>query len=113
MNCPDCGVRPGEWHRRGCDVEQCPRCGGQLARCQKDNGDAVPLGERLPWAGYWPGEDQCRQWGWFARPTPDGWRRCRPDHPDASPDLNRLREEAAWDRRAKRYRQVARRRGGR
>lgn len=31
--CGDCGVREGELHHRGCDMERCPFCGGQLITC--------------------------------------------------------------------------------
>ncbi len=31
--CGDCGARPGGFHHHGCDLEACPRCGGQLITC--------------------------------------------------------------------------------
>ena len=31
-NC-DCGVEFGKYHELGCDMEQCPRCKGQLLSC--------------------------------------------------------------------------------
>ncbi len=33
--CHDCGIlnRPGNIHHFGCDMERCPKCGGQLISC--------------------------------------------------------------------------------
>lgn len=31
--CHDCNVELGGFHHPGCDMERCPRCGGQLISC--------------------------------------------------------------------------------
>ena len=31
--CGDCGVQPGGFHHHGCDIEECPRCHGQVLSC--------------------------------------------------------------------------------
>ena len=31
--CHDCGIKHGNYHHPGCDVERCPKCSGQLISC--------------------------------------------------------------------------------
>ena len=99
VSCPDCGVRPGERHARGCDVERCPLCGRQRFSCSCDH----RKGRRMPWTGEWPGEAECREFGWYARPVPGGWKPCAPTEPGADPDLNRLYVNARWDPSQRRW----------
>jgi hypothetical protein len=100
--CRDCGAAPSEFHRPGCDVEQCPYCGFQFISC--DCRRRAPLDDRLPWTGLWPGVAECREFGWFARLVPGrGWVPCEADEEGAVEDLNRLHVEAVWDRAAKRF----------
>ena len=32
--CGDCGVKQGQIHDYGCDLEECPQCGEQLISCR-------------------------------------------------------------------------------
>jgi hypothetical protein len=48
-SCPDCGVKPGDYHLSGCDVERCSQCGRQLISC-----DCNEAEYRIPWLGEWP-----------------------------------------------------------
>ncbi len=97
-DCPDCGVSPNESHKGGCDVERCYECGGQLISC-----DCSFQTEQLPWSGEWPGVAECREFGWYSKPTPIGWKSCSKDDPGASEDLNRLHVAAIWDKSKGRY----------
>lgn len=109
--CRDCGALPGKYHTLGCDVERCPYCGGQLLMCLMcgcveayESPWPPPLDDRMPWTGEWPGERECREFGWYARIVPGkGWVACAPDVPGAREDLNRLLMETEWDRENKRY----------
>ncbi len=39
--CADCAVAKGQFHVPGCDVERCPRCGGQVITCHCPYDDEV------------------------------------------------------------------------
>ena len=74
-NCPACSAKPGELHRPGCNVEQCPMCGRQLLGCKHflvDAKKAPPDAERMPWTGERPGTRECREYGWFVKQNPEG-----------------------------------------
>ena len=87
-NCPDCRARVGEKHKVGCDVERCPRCGGQALGCVRfDPSDP----RRAAWDGKWPGEADCERLGFFV----NGDREF--------PDLNRLFAECDWNRERQRW----------
>lgn len=42
--CGDCGVKKGQLHVMGCDIEPCPRCGGQVITC-----GCVDLDDQSTW----------------------------------------------------------------
>lgn len=93
--CGDCAILPGEPHTGGCDVARCMATGGQRLACNENHDHG-----RDVWTGMWPGEAECREFGWFSVFTPrEGWRKCEADTPGAGPDLNRLHmsHEVEWD----------------
>lgn len=130
--CDDCGVAPGEFHKPGCDVERCSRCGGQAISCgciyevngidqdtmEEDHPDIYCNGptpemyarwqaewghKDLPWTGDWPGAAECREFGFWCKWTDRGWERCDASDPEARENLNRLHTEATWDAEAGRW----------
>lgn len=124
--CHDCAAKPGALHSPGCDVERCPRCGRQIISC--GCGTWLKDQERLPWAGTWPGQEEAVEFDLWCKWIPNEcferdqerlgiekalsrlgaaplgrWEICGKDDPDAQPDLNRLRQVAVWDAKAKRF----------
>jgi hypothetical protein len=97
--CPDCCAYPGEQHIDGCDVERCLECGTQRISCDCSKDPD----QRVPWSGEWPGVRECREYGWYAKLTGQGWTSCHPDEPGAHEDLNRLHVDAVWDREKARF----------
>jgi len=44
--CHDCGIvnKEGNFHHFGCDIERCPKCGGQLISCDCDKQELLQKG---------------------------------------------------------------------
>lgn len=118
--CHDCKAEPGELHQDGCDVEQCPACGGQMITCGcpvstrwGSPGRRPPDQERLPWTGEWPGAADCREYGFWCRWEDGkaefphllgkGWTPCSATDPGAREHLGRLHEECRWDPKRRRF----------
>jgi hypothetical protein len=88
-NCHDCGIKPGQAHKPGCDIERCSSCGQQKLGCECEDHD--PLFAR--WTGVWPGYAEARELGLFTKWTDKGWQKCYAFDPEAKPDLNTFYEK--------------------
>ncbi|MFH1367242.1 MAG: hypothetical protein ABIH38_04655 [Patescibacteria group bacterium] len=60
-DCPDCGAKPGQPHKEGCDVERCSNCGGQFISCDCPSRKHDKLFAR--WTGFWPGDLESKALG--------------------------------------------------
>lgn len=95
--CGDCGALAGSAHEGGCDIARCALHGIQQVQC----GTSCPPNT---WTGYWAGELEAVEFGFFTRWKPEGgWEVCGPGHPDARPDLNRIMVECDWNPATQRY----------
>lgn len=117
--CPDCGAPIGQQHLHGCDIARCVVTGDQALQCMGEVDVEVLRAEGLDptdyltaqhpgtcdgdiWDGYWPGEQECYERGWFSKFV-GGWVPCDKDDPDGGPDLNRLHRELSWDPQQRKY----------
>lgn len=53
--CGDCGVKAGEPHRTGCDVEHCSVCGLQRLQCEGTETCGGHDKHFARYTGFWPG----------------------------------------------------------
>ena len=87
-DCPSCGVKPGEKHKDGCNIEGCPLCGERGLTCECEN---IPDGEHRVYTGLFPGTEECLEYGlWCKWEDEKGWVRCDESDPAARPDVGAL-----------------------
>lgn len=74
--CLDCGIEAGRYHHAGCELEQCPVCGGQLCTCGHLVAPSDPDGlQTAPEASEAGAEDSAEEPGAGAsqRSMREGW----------------------------------------
>ncbi len=101
--CPDCRVKVGQLHLKGCTGERCPFCGFQAHTCDCPFEAWAPRFRalRMAWSGYWPGVTECWKYGFWCSYAPGrwgGWVQCGEGELGAREDLNRLLAVCDWDR---------------
>jgi hypothetical protein len=99
--CADCAVEPGQPHLEGCDVARCVWTGHQRLSCCSGHDCGTDY-----WTGDWPGDAECREFGWWVQDRCAeglGWVPCDKDAPGATEDLNRLHRDAVWDVASRRW----------
>ncbi|MFI6469792.1 YgjP-like metallopeptidase domain-containing protein [Streptomyces sp. NPDC050516] len=92
--CPDCAAPINTFHAEACDIARCARTGYQRGSCHSDCNTI--------WTGRLPGEAECEEYGFYCRPTPNGYEPCNADDPRAGHDFNRLHRDCNWDIAAQR-----------
>lgn len=108
--CHDCHVQPGGFHHPGCDVEQCPVCGGQAFWCEcvlasvaSGPDQASPLSRvaTSPAEFTWPPEMTPNSFVWIAKAISRGgdWIFCvfHDDRGDWLFGDGRARAEDEWE----------------
>ncbi|MGW0898396.1 YgjP-like metallopeptidase domain-containing protein [Streptomyces goshikiensis] len=90
--CPKCHTRPGNLHTNWCTLARCAFTGTQRSGCHHPSTMCLTL-----WTGRWPGDDECREYGFYYQPGSGGTDPCNADDEGAVPDLNRLHAECVWD----------------
>ncbi|GGX51047.1 YgjP-like metallopeptidase domain-containing protein [Streptomyces noursei] len=95
-HCPDCSTPPGTLHTDRCTVARCARTGLQRSNCHPN------INCSTIWTGQFPGEAECTEYGFYCRPTPDGYEPCNAEDPNAMYDFNRLYRQCRWDPTAQR-----------
>lgn len=85
-NCFDCGVKIGQTHKHGCDVEACNVCYERYHCVCSCHGKGRKLS---PWTGEIPGVEDCRLSGWFTVRAARGWKPCVVGTPGATEDISR------------------------